>query len=42
MKNMDYGVVKFLISVLQDYYPECLGRCYILSSPWIFNACWYK
>jgi hypothetical protein len=33
-------MVKFLISMLQDCYPEFLGQCLVVNSPWIFNACW--
>jgi hypothetical protein len=40
MKNMDYSLVKFLITILQENYPECLGVCLVVNAPWIFNACW--
>jgi hypothetical protein len=41
MKNMDYQHVKFLINLLQNYYPECLGLALIINSPWLFNSCWF-
>ncbi|CAF1404286.1 unnamed protein product [Adineta ricciae] len=41
MKNMDYHHVKFLINLLQNYYPESLGLGLVLNAPWIFNSCWY-
>ena len=41
MKNMDYQHLKFLINLLQNYYPESLGLGLIINSPWIFNACWF-
>ncbi|UJR38641.1 hypothetical protein I4U23_031306 [Adineta vaga] len=41
MKNMDYQHVKFLINLLQNYYPESLGLALIVNAPWLFNSCWY-
>ncbi|KAJ1511377.1 hypothetical protein HMI54_006665 [Coelomomyces lativittatus] len=40
MQNMDYPVVKFLISTLQSYYPESLGLCLIVNAPWLFQGVW--
>lgn len=37
---MDYPLLKFLISMLQDCYPEFLGQCLVVNAPWIFNTCW--
>ncbi|KXS19710.1 CRAL/TRIO domain-containing protein [Gonapodya prolifera JEL478] len=40
LKNMDYPFVKILISVLEAYYPECLGLLLIVNAPWVFNGVW--
>jgi len=40
LKNMDFQHVKFIINVLQNYYPESLGLALIVNSPWLFNSCW--
>ena len=40
LKNMDYAYVKRLIWILQHCYPERLGVCLIVNSPWIFYGCW--
>jgi hypothetical protein len=41
MKNMDYQHTKFLINLLQNYYPESLGLALIINAPWLFNGCWF-
>ncbi|KND03469.1 uncharacterized protein SPPG_00952 [Spizellomyces punctatus DAOM BR117] len=40
MKNMDYDFLKFLLTCMQDYYPESLGGALVVNAPWIFNGCW--
>ncbi|KAI9139198.1 CRAL-TRIO domain-containing protein [Paraphysoderma sedebokerense] len=40
VKNMDLGLVKYLVYALQNYYPESLGVCLIVDAPWIFNGFW--
>jgi len=40
LSNMDYQFMKFMINILQNYYPDSLGQCLILNSPWIFSTCW--
>ncbi|XP_065058869.1 uncharacterized protein LOC135686544 [Rhopilema esculentum] len=40
LRNMDYTYVKRLIWILQNCYPERLGVCLIINSPWIFYGCW--
>lgn len=37
---MDYGFVKQLIWLLSRRYPERLGKCLIVNSPFIFTGCW--
>ena len=41
MKNMDYQHVKFLIKILESYYPESLAQALIVNAPRIFNSCWF-
>ena len=41
MSNMDYPVVKHGIRLMSQYYPERLGKLYIVNSPYIFTACWF-
>ena|SRR3990167_2635340 len=40
LRNMDYSFMKFMIHMLQNYYPESMGVCLILNSPWLFSGCW--
>lgn len=40
LRNMDYTYVKRLIWILQNCYPERLGVCLIVNSPWLFYGCW--
>lgn len=40
MKSMDWHTVKFVVSILEQYYPECLGTLYVMHAPWIFNGIW--
>lgn len=41
MRNMDYQHVRFLIHLLENYYPESLGLALVLNAPWLFNSCWF-
>jgi CRAL/TRIO-like protein len=36
----DYGFIKFLVETFEAHYPERLGLCLVVSSPWIFWGCW--
>lgn len=40
MSNMDFSQVKFLVNCFQSFYPESLGKCYIVTAPWIFWTAW--
>lgn len=40
MKNADLAAVKFLASMFEANYPECLGMIWVHNAPWIFNAVW--
>ncbi|KAI0431747.1 CRAL/TRIO domain-containing protein [Xylaria sp. FL1042] len=40
MKNMDFHVVKFLVSVFEARYPETLGLVLIHNAPFIFWGIW--
>lgn len=39
-KSMDYEVVRRLIELLANYYPERLGLVLLLNAPSIFNVFW--
>jgi hypothetical protein len=39
-KNMDFHQVKFLIHLLDNYYPDSLGLILILNFPWILDKSW--
>ena len=39
-KNMDLHQVKFLIHLLDNYYPDSLGLIFILNFPWILGKSW--
>lgn len=41
LKNMDFQHVKFLIKLLENYYPESLSLGLIINAPWIFNRFWF-
>eukprot|EP00794_Sanderia_malayensis_P007065 gene7065-7860_t len=40
LSNMDYTHAKRIIWIMQNCYPERLGVCLIVNSPWIFYGCW--
>ena len=40
MRNMDFHQVKFLIDLLDNYYPDSLGNILILNFPWVLERCW--
>lgn len=40
MANMEYEPVKFLISCLENHYPECLAQLFVHKAPWLFNPIW--
>ncbi|KAI9096625.1 CRAL-TRIO domain-containing protein [Phlyctochytrium arcticum] len=40
LKNMDYEYLKFLLTCMQDFYPESLGCALVVNAPWVFNGCW--
>lgn len=40
LKNLDLDIVRFMIDTLQSFYPECLGRIYIVDAPFIFKGAW--
>ncbi len=41
LQNMDYQHLKFLINLLQNFYPESFALGLFINAPWIFNGCWY-
>ncbi|ORZ02705.1 CRAL-TRIO domain-containing protein [Syncephalastrum racemosum] len=41
LANMDLELLKFMITSLQNYYPETLGLILIHKAPWIFSTVWH-
>ncbi|CAF1496316.1 unnamed protein product [Adineta ricciae] len=39
-KNMDFHQVKFLIHLLDNYYPDSLGLILIVNFPWLLGKSW--
>lgn len=40
ISNFDLSSIRFIVQTLQDYYPECLGKCLVVNAPWFFWGCW--
>jgi len=40
MKNLDIKAMKFMIQMLQNHYPESLGRVLIWKTTWLFWTAW--
>ena len=40
MKNLDLKAAKFIMEMLEKYYPESLGVALIVNAPWIFHGFW--
>lgn len=40
LSSFDPGSMQFMIECFQSYYPESLGRCYVINAPWIFWGFW--
>mmetsp|Transcript_7620 Transcript_7620/g.21650 ORF Transcript_7620/g.21650 Transcript_7620/m.21650 type:complete len:261 (+) Transcript_7620:124-906(+) len=38
--NVDYGILQYCIQILQNYYPERMGLCFVTNTNWIFNVAW--
>jgi hypothetical protein len=34
-------IIKAIVTVSSDNYPELLKKCYLINVPWVFNAFWY-
>ena len=34
-------ILKTVVNLASDNYPELLRKCFIINSPWIFNTIWY-
>ncbi|KNC87125.1 hypothetical protein SARC_00748, partial [Sphaeroforma arctica JP610] len=41
MASNDMKLTKTIFKLLSDYYPERLGACLLVDTPWMFNAVWY-
>ena len=37
LKNVDMDMIKFLINIFQNYYPNMLGKILVYDLPWIIN-----
>ncbi|KAF9998168.1 hypothetical protein BGZ80_011245 [Entomortierella chlamydospora] len=40
LSNMDLGMVKYLVTIFEAYYPESLGRIIIHGAPFVFWGFW--
>ena len=40
MSKQIYKFIKLASSISQDYYPEILGRMFILNTPMLFSMVW--
>jgi len=34
-------IIRSIISISSNNYPELMGKCFMINSPWLFNAMWY-
>eukprot|EP01038_Epipyxis_sp_PR26KG_P017014 gene17014-23384_t len=34
-------IIKAVVSIASDNYPELMRKCFMIKSPWIFNTIWY-
>ena len=39
-KNVDLELIKKMISIFSDYYPERLGQTFVLKADWVFYTIW--
>jgi hypothetical protein len=40
LANMDYDIIKYMVKIFTDFYPETLGVLLVVNSPWLFKSCW--
>ncbi|KAF9912333.1 hypothetical protein BX616_010332 [Lobosporangium transversale] len=40
LSNMDFNMVKYLVTIFEAYYPESLGRIIIHGAPFVFWGVW--
>ncbi|KAG0304054.1 hypothetical protein BGZ97_001644 [Linnemannia gamsii] len=40
LSNMDFAMVRYLISIFEAYYPESLGRIIVHGAPFVFWGVW--
>jgi hypothetical protein len=40
ISNMDYDIIKYMVRIFTDYYPETLGQLLVVNSPLIFKGIW--
>jgi hypothetical protein len=34
-------IIRSVIGLSADNYPEMMGKCYMINTPWLFNTLWY-
>eukprot|EP01036_Dinobryon_divergens_P034273 gene34273-44275_t len=34
-------IIKAVITIGSDFYPELMRKCFMINTPWIFNTIWY-
>lgn len=39
-KNVDMNLTKYVVRVLQDYYPESLAACYVVNANFVISSLW--
>lgn len=40
MKNFSMELMRIMIGLLQNHYPERLGRVFVINAPWVFRGAW--
>ncbi|KNC46931.1 uncharacterized protein AMSG_03363 [Thecamonas trahens ATCC 50062] len=38
--NMDNKMTQEVLQIIQNYYPERLGRAFMINTPWLFKGAW--
>mmetsp|Transcript_31222 Transcript_31222/g.44866 ORF Transcript_31222/g.44866 Transcript_31222/m.44866 type:complete len:349 (+) Transcript_31222:2523-3569(+) len=34
-------IIKAVVTLASDFYPELMRKCYMVNTPWVFNTIWY-
>ena len=35
------NIIRSVISIASENYPELMKKCYMINTPWVFNTIWY-